>query len=449
MTTSNEIPAADLPEQLKLLESHAADLAQNNMHADAERLYREILRAAPHNMAGLRYLAARAVTRREFTQAQRFVERAIKITPRKSALYQNLAIILRAQGRLEEALEAFRTALRLNPEQPLSWIQQGDVFQALGKTPEAIASYNQAAAIAGNLGILANAHRANPQAQAIIARAAKVLIKERTNAITKATADMDAPDGTDNLERAIIAGQHMAQSRIPKYADPLQKPGFCYFPGLDPNPFYEKSDFPFLEHLEKSHKLILNEFSDIVSDEQLMQPYIKIDPPVNAQWAELNYSPNWSSYHLYNNGQPIRENCVRCPETIRIIETLPLATVTNQAPEVFFSLLRPGTHIPPYYGMENYKLTVHLPLIIPKFSGIRVGDETKRWKPGKCLIFDDSFEHEAWNKSQESCAILSLEIWNPLIREEEKIYLNNAVAGLDNFQKRTDALSLALLNQPS
>ena len=42
---------------------------------------------------------------------------------------------------------------------------------------------------------------------------------------------------------------------------------------------------------------------------------------------------------------------------------------------------------------------MHLPLLVPEPDqcGIRVAGESRRWAPGECLIFDDSFEHEVWN----------------------------------------------------
>ncbi|MGH8282712.1 MAG: aspartyl/asparaginyl beta-hydroxylase domain-containing protein, partial [Gammaproteobacteria bacterium] len=82
--------------------------------------------------------------------------------------------------------------------------------------------------------------------------------------------------------------------------------------------------------------------------------------------------------------------------------------------------LKPGTHIPPHYGLANYKLAVHLPLIIPGDCAIRVGNETRAWTEGQCLIFDDSFQHEAWNNSSELRVVLILEIWNPQLSDAEQ-----------------------------
>jgi aspartyl/asparaginyl beta-hydroxylase (cupin superfamily) len=44
---------------------------------------------------------------------------------------------------------------------------------------------------------------------------------------------------------------------------------------------------------------------------------------------------------------------------------------------------------------------------------IRVGDETRRWHEGKCLVFDDYFEHEAWNRTDEDRLVLIVDLWHP------------------------------------
>lgn len=440
MDTPKELPALDLPDQIKLLQAHAEDLIRSHQHEDAQLIFEQIIQAAPSNLTALRYLAGRAIERQDFGEAKKLINKAIQASPRKPGLYQNLAVVLRAEGNLEEALNTYNTSLGLNLQQPLTWIQRGDVLQALGRNEDATASYFYAARISGNLGILGRANNDNPQLQKTIRRAAQSLIREREKFIASATDDIQRDGESGSLDRAIMAGRHMARAIPPAYADPLQRPAFCYFPGLEPKPFYDRKDFPFLKPLEDSTKAIRAELETVLSAELPLEPYVKIDAEDPAQWKTLNYSPQWSSYHLYRNGQRVPEHCEQCPETTRIIESLPLAEISGQAPEVFFSILKPGTRIPPHYGIANYKLAVHLPLIVPDSCAIRVGDLTKSWSPGKCLIFDDSYEHEAWNHSKELRVVLILEVWNPKITVGEKKYLNGAIEGLKAFERDMEKL---------
>ena len=71
-------------------------------------------------------------------------------------------------------------------------------------------------------------------------------------------------------------------------------------------------------------------------------------------------------------------------------------------------------------GAANTRLTVHLPLVIPPGCGFRVGGETREWKVGEAWVFDDTIEHEAWNRSAESRAILLFDVWNPELSALER-----------------------------
>ncbi|MBP5975410.1 aspartyl/asparaginyl beta-hydroxylase domain-containing protein [Brasilonema sp. CT11] len=74
-----------------------------------------------------------------------------------------------------------------------------------------------------------------------------------------------------------------------------------------------------------------------------------------------------------------------------------------------FSCLAPGTHIAPHKGYINTVLRCYLGLIVPDDCEIRVEHETKTWEEGKCLVFDDTFEHEVWNRSNTSRIILLID----------------------------------------
>jgi len=44
---------------------------------------------------------------------------------------------------------------------------------------------------------------------------------------------------------------------------------------------------------------------------------------------------------------------------------------------------------------------------------MRVGDETRTVQEGKCVVFDDSWEHEAWNDGDGTRVVLILDVWHP------------------------------------
>jgi aspartyl/asparaginyl beta-hydroxylase (cupin superfamily) len=111
-------------------------------------------------------------------------------------------------------------------------------------------------------------------------------------------------------------------------------------------------------------------------------------------------------YGIYAFGRKLEENAKKCPETTKLIESIPGVTTAG------FSLMTPGTHITPHKGYEGYSehvLRLHLGLVCPEECYLRVGRETKTWKKGETLIFDDFMTHEAWNDGKSTRIILLLD----------------------------------------
>lgn len=88
-------------------------------------------------------------------------------------------------------------------------------------------------------------------------------------------------------------------------------------------------------------------------------------------------------------------------------------THTQVLGDVKFSKLTPRSHIPPHCGPSNSRIRLHLGIQADDASVLRVGNETRRWEVGKCLIFDDSYEHEVWNKGESDRIVLILDFWHP------------------------------------
>ena len=72
-----------------------------------------------------------------------------------------------------------------------------------------------------------------------------------------------------------------------------------------------------------------------------------------------------------------------------------------------FSCFRPGTHLYPHHGELHGVLRCHLPLVVPEGDvALRFADDVRRWQPARCIVFDDTFEHEAWNHASSDRIVL-------------------------------------------
>jgi aspartyl/asparaginyl beta-hydroxylase (cupin superfamily) len=206
-----------------------------------------------------------------------------------------------------------------------------------------------------------------------------------------------------------------------------------HYPFLPADEFFDREHFPWLAELEAQTDAIRAELIALLaSDDPGLAPYVTMPPgtPRNI-WSELNNNKAWSALHLWKDGERIEAACARAPKTAEVIERLPLAGVPDRAPNVFFSILQAGKHIPPHTGVTNTRTIIHLPLIVPTGCAFRVGGETREWREGEAFAFDDTIEHEAWNKSAQDRAVLILDCWNPHLSEHERAMICRLLAASD------------------
>jgi aspartyl/asparaginyl beta-hydroxylase (cupin superfamily) len=214
----------------------------------------------------------------------------------------------------------------------------------------------------------------------------------------------------------------------------LQQPQVFYFPELPQIELYDRADFPWTASLEQETAAIREELRAILRTGDRFAPYMQPSPnrPAFDNNGLLN-DPSWSACHLIRNGEEVAANAALCPVTMNALRRLPLCRIKGRTPTALFSLLRPGTHIPPHHGFLNTRLICHLPLIVPPGCALRVGNETRPWKEGEVAIFDDTMEHEAWNKSSELRVVLLFDIWRPELTEAERSLVSAMLESIDRF----------------
>ncbi|MDH3644747.1 MAG: aspartyl/asparaginyl beta-hydroxylase domain-containing protein, partial [Gammaproteobacteria bacterium] len=118
----------------------------------------------------------------------------------------------------------------------------------------------------------------------------------------------------------------------------------------------------------------------------------------------------WKTFAFYVFGIRLDENCERCPETVRVLEQLP------ELQNAWFSILAPRYHIPPHKGPTRAVVRCHLALQVPQDAPncwIRVDEEVRAWESGKCMVFDDTYEHEVKNDTDEVRVVLFVDVTRP------------------------------------
>jgi aspartyl/asparaginyl beta-hydroxylase (cupin superfamily) len=201
----------------------------------------------------------------------------------------------------------------------------------------------------------------------------------------------------------------------------LQQPTYYYFPELPQIQFFDRALFPWLDKVEAATAEIRAELMQVLADEAAFKPYVQSDPrrPRNPDDRMLD-NPEWSAFYLWKDGAPVPGNAGRCPKTLEALADVPFPRVPQRSPSILFSLMKPGAHIPAHNGFVNTRLICHLPLVVPPGCQFRVGNEVRDWVEGKAWVFDDTIEHEAWNRSDRTRVVLLFETWRPELTAEER-----------------------------
>lgn len=406
---------------LQLLQASKAALAAGRS-AEADELLERAARLAPRHPAVLNELGLSLMRRGRSAEARSHFERATTEDPSHPALWSNLASSLHELHLPKEESLAIERALKLEPRHVPALLQKGALIEDRGETRAAVRIYRDALALvppdvtppATLAAALERAHEAVRRDDAALARA----IEERLSAIRERHGG-GAYRRMDRCIELLTGARHRYEPR----------PTFLYYPELPALEFFDRAQFPWLGAIEQATGAIRSEFAAVLAEDAAgLTPYVAYpdDAPL-AQWQELNQSRRWSAYFLWNEGVAQGEHLARCPHTAAALKVAPLCDIAQHGPTAFFSILEAGTHIPPHTGVTNARVTVHLPLVVPRDCAFRVGSETREWVPGKAWVFDDTIEHEAWNRSDAPRAILIFDIWNPYLAEAERDLVRGAI----------------------
>uniref|UniRef100_A0A7S4BQD6 Aspartyl/asparaginy/proline hydroxylase domain-containing protein n=1 Tax=Chrysotila carterae TaxID=13221 RepID=A0A7S4BQD6_CHRCT len=226
----------------------------------------------------------------------------------------------------------------------------------------------------------------------------------------------------------------------------LQRPSH-FLRSLRSQPFYDAGELEWAPDL-------LAIFSEIKAEvEQMRQPtrgaernaWDSVGSKHDEGDRHLAQGGAWTELVLLNSDVKVaasaRSNRKRCPKTSSFLNNLEAAAdlARRGIGECTFSSLAPGTHLQPHCGGSNVRITCHLPLIVPEGCSIRVGDEVRTYREGELLVFDDSFEHEVWNKHPtKHRVVLLIRLWHPDIRPKQYAHMERQMKRqLRDHRRRT------------
>lgn len=182
--------------------------------------------------------------------------------------------------------------------------------------------------------------------------------------------------------------------------------------------FYDPAQFPWAQTLEENWPVIKEEILSLLERRRdRLKPYFI---------ERLVFPPRrWKTLGFYFWKYRIHENCRDCPETMRILHSIPRMTACS------LSILEPGSNINPHQGDTNAIIRVHLGLTVPSplpDCGFQVGGEVRAWEEGKALLFCDAHTHTAWNRSEQRRLILIVDVMREEFARQEDAICSHVLA---------------------
>lgn len=170
----------------------------------------------------------------------------------------------------------------------------------------------------------------------------------------------------------------------------------------------DKAFFPWIAELERHWEAIRDEALRIRAQD------IPSLGDISFDHGRIAADRRWRAFFLKGYGYRMPSNAARAPLTAALIEKVPGLVTAN------FSVMEAGGHIPRHWGMTKGMLTYHLALKAPREREkcrmhIEEGERlhVMHWQDGQSFLFDDMFNHEVWNESDEDRYILLIQIKRP------------------------------------
>ncbi len=172
-------------------------------------------------------------------------------------------------------------------------------------------------------------------------------------------------------------------------------------------PVHDSKDFPFLKDFTDNWQAIEKEVREILKHREAIPLFHEL----SYDQRTISKGNNWRTFILYGFGERLEKNSKQAPVTASLLSKVP------NIQSAWFSILSPRYHIPPHIGVSKGILRTHLGIIIPKDAQncyLRVHDQIKVWQPGEIFVFDDTFEHEVYNNTDEERVVLIFDFDRPM-----------------------------------
>jgi aspartate beta-hydroxylase len=406
---------------------------------EAEVEFRRVLEGEPDHVEALNVVGLAALRDGDIDRALILLKRAAAVDGGQALTHLHLGRAHAAAFELDSAAAAYATALAREPKLHAARLHLAELHEKRGDTMRAVMTYARALNDAQLEGRWLNASTTPVALQGAVDHAQQFVRGQRLASFAQLMEPFAKAYGGAALRRVEQAVRIHLHLEAPVFPDPRQKPTFLFFPGLPATPYLDKGLIPEIEELEAATPEIRAELNALLPSAAGRERVFHTGELEQANLRGLAEPPSWNGYYFFRHGERRADNCAACPNTAAALDALPLARVRGHGPEVLYSVFSPGTHLLPHCGVTNTRVVGHLPLMIPDDCALRVGGEDHHWREGEVVVFDDTYEHEAWNRSDRTRVVMIFDLWNPFLSLPERAVLAELVVAMGEFRAGVEA----------
>lgn len=354
-----------------------------------------------------------------------------------AALLSALAVCQWAAGDGTSAEHSARRALDASPGQYILRLMYAESIERHDRD-EAVAQYFNAIRTAQAQGRWLSDATTPPALRLRVKHAMDVVDEGRADFLDRVLSPHVERHGLAAMER-VVEGVRVYLGFAAAPADDPRRPKFLHLPSLPRDAFFDRSMFAWYEALEDRAAAIAGEMREVLRSRDGMRAFLDLAPGGDEDaYLGGDAGRSWDGFFFYRHGERFGDSHARCPVTSAALDAVPLTRVLDHAPEVLFSVLAPSTHIKPHYGVTNTRVVTHLALQIPEGDcQLVVNGESRGWVEGRCMTFDDTCLHEAWNRTDRVRVVMLMDTWNPYLRAEECEALRDIVEQVGAFNRRS------------
>ena len=420
--------------------NEAKRLMREGRVAEAERLCEAVLERFPDDAEALNIVALGALRDGNPVRAAAMLERATSLNPANAVFFHHLGRVQETAGNLQAALKSIAEAVRLKPDFYLSRLHYAMLLERRGETEASVLQYARALHDAQSRDQWVSAATTPVSLQKLVKHAVRIVRTRRRGLLSAVAATMAGRHGKASMARVEKCLRVYLGEEPAAFPDPRQKPGFLYFPDLPASAYLDRALFSWIAPLEAETLAIRDELLRLLPSAQGRERVFTSEELERQNLRGSGATPGWDGYYFYRHGVRREDNCASCPITSAALDRLPLSRVRDHGPEVLFSVFTPGTHLLPHRGVTNTRVVGHLPLIVPQNCALKVGGEVHAWQEGEIVVFDDTYEHEAWNHSNEPRVVLIFDVWNPHLTDIEQSAVADIVEAIGGFREALERL---------